>query len=305
MIESVDCKIDYLTVTTQCGMATRNMRDLAMRVAASLLTPSKSWRMLKYVGWIATSPVGDGGVAYGQMSEVRSITQIWGDLANRWLFDIARDMKGRVTRVDYAVSVLFNESQPPIHYSLFKLRPENGKYTGIIPVGEEGGTLNVGARSSEKFGRWYDKGAQLGTGMPPRVYWRWEVEYKRSCAMSAWSNALAAHTAEARQKLILANVEDFFRKAGLEFPEVAGNCMGYPLVKYATVARSYDRTLQWLEVQVNPALVRLQEAGIGKEACRALGIEGTDCVTVKLNSDAPEVVDLQLDFWNELQNGQI
>ena len=147
MIESVDAKIDYLTVTTQCGLATRNMRDLAMRVAASL-TPSKIWRMLKYVGWIATSPVGDGGVAYGQMSAVRSITQIWGELANRWLFDIACDMHGRVTRVDYAVTVLFNEPQPPIHYSLFKLREENGKYVGIIPVGNEGGTLNVGTRGS-------------------------------------------------------------------------------------------------------------------------------------------------------------
>ena len=304
MIESVDAKIDYLTVTTQCGLATRNMRDLAMRVAASL-APSKTWRMLKYVGWIATSPVGDGGVAFGQMSAVRSITQIWGELANRWLFDIARDMGGRVTRVDYAVSILFNEPQPPIHYALFKLRPENGTYTGIIPIGDEGGTLNVGARSSEKFGRWYDKGSQMGTGIPPCLYWRWEVEYKRSCAMSAFSNALAAHTADARQKLILANVEEFFRQAGLEFPQVAGDRLGYPMVKYATTTRSYDRTLQWLEVQVNPALVRLQEAGIGAEACRALGIEGTDCVTVKLNSDAPEVVDLQLDFWDELQNSHI
>ena len=304
MIESVDARIDYLTVTTQCGLATRNMRDLAMRVAASL-TPSKSWRMLKYVGWIATSPVGDGGVAYGQMSAVRSITQIWGELANRWLFDIARDMQGRVTRVDYAVTVLFNEPQSPIHYTLFKLREENGKYTGIIPVGQEGGTLNVGSRGSEKFGRWYDKGAQLGTGMPPRVYWRWEVEYKRSCAMSAWSNALAARTPESRKRLIVGNVAEFFRTAGLEFPAVASDVLGYPVVKYATVARSFDRTLQWLEVQVNPALVRLQEAGIGAEACRALGIEGTDCVTVKLNSDAPEVVDLQLDFWDELQNSRI
>jgi hypothetical protein len=304
MIESVDAKIDYLTVTTQCGLATRNMGELAMRVAASL-APSKPWRMLNYVGWIALSPVGDGGVAHGRASTVRSITQIWGDLANRWMFDISRDMKGRITRVDYAVSVLFNEPQPPIHYTLFKLRPENGKYTGIIPIGAEGGTLNVGSRASEKFGRWYDKGAQLGTGIPPCTYWRWEVEYKRSCAMSAWSNALAAHTAEARQKLILANVSDFFRQAGLDFPEVAGDFLGYPMVKYATVARSYDRTLQWLEVQVNPALVRLQEAGIGAEACRALGIEGTDCVTVKLNSEAPEIINLQEDFFTELQNGHI
>lgn len=304
MIESVDAKIDYLTVTTQCGLATRNMGDLALRVAASL-APSRSWRMLKYVGWIATSPVGDGGVAHGRMSTVRSITQIWGELANRWMFDIAKDMRGRITRVDYAVSVLFSEPQPPVHYALFKLREEQGQYVGIIPVGDEGGTLNVGARASEKFGRWYDKGAQLNTGIPPRVYWRWEVEYKRSCAMSAWSNALAAHTAEARQKLILANVSDFFVKAGLDFPAVARDVLGYPLVKYATIARSYDRTLQWLEVQVNPALVRLQEAGIGAEACKALGIEGTDCVTVKLNSDAPEVVDLQVDFFDELQNGHI
>ena len=304
MIESVDATIDYLTVTTQCGLATRNMGDLALRVAANM-TPSRAWRMLKYVGWIATSPVGDGGVAYGRMSEVRSITQVWGELANRWLFDIARDMQGRVTRVDYAVTVLFDKPQPPIHYALLKLREENGKYVGIIPVGNEGGTLNVGARGSEKFGRWYDKGAQMGTGIPPCLYWRWEVEYKRSCAMSAWSNAIAAHTSKSRQKLIVGNVEQFFRSAGLEFPEVAGDVLGYPMVKYATVARSFDRTLQWLEVQVNPALVRLQEAGIGAEACRALGIEGTDCVTVKLNSDAPEVVNLQEDFFTELQGGHI
>ena len=300
MIESVDAKIDYLTVTTQCGLATRNMGDLALRAAASL-APSKPWRMLNYAGWIATSPVGDGGVAHGRISTVRSITQIWGELANRWLFDIAKDMGGRVTRVDYAVSILFNEPQPNIQSQLWKLDPEKMSYTGIIPLGSEGGTLNVGARSSEKFGRWYDKGAQMGTGIPSRLYWRWEVEYKRSCAMSAFSNALAAHTADARQKLILANVEQFFRQAGLEFPQVAGDRLGYPMVKYATVARSYDRTLQWLEVQVNPALVRLQEAGIGAEACKALGIEGTDCVTVKLNSDAPEVVDLQGNFFDELQ----
>lgn len=294
MIESIDGRVDFLTVTTSCGIETQKLTVLALRIAASL-PASKPWRMLRYAGWMSKSPAGIGGVALGYCNHTKAIMQVWGELSNRWFLEAMRGMNAKITRVDYAVTLLFSEKQGGMAEMLEHLDQAKGMYTLVIPVNEQGGTLYVGSRQSEKFGRIYDKGAML-PDVPNRLYWRYEVEYKRSCALDAAQHIVNATRPDDRLKVIVGNVWEFFSKAGVEMPQLTMGKFGYPVVKYAVIARSFDKTLQWLETQVNPALVRLSEVGFGADAFKALGIEGTDCVTVRLNREVPEVLDLQDDF---------
>ena len=299
MILSADAKVDFLTVTTDCGCETIKLDRLAEKVAAYL--PSrKPWRLLRYVGWRCEHPGGEGGIAMGRIDRGKGIMQLWGHLSHRWLVEVMVGMKAKVTRCDYAVTVLFDKPQPSVLEVIKTLRQSDAVYTAIVPVSEAGGTLYVGSRNSEKYGRVYDKGSQLGT-VPPRIYWRYELEYKRSCARNAVQILMDGTQPDAMRDVVLGNVWEYFEKNRVKMPSLLGDVVGYPIVKYAVVARSFDKTLSWLETQVNPALVRLCTAGYGESVTRALGIEGTDCVSVRLNTDTQVEEDLQQDFWDEMQ----
>lgn len=300
MIQSITGKVDFLTITTTCGNEAIKVSRLASMIAAPL-PPSKPWRMLRYTGWRTQSVAGLGGIAFGQVDRSRSIMQVWGELADRNVMAAVHSGDVRPTRVDYAVTVLFSEQQPAISERLDALRELDGNFTAIVPVSEEGGTLYVGSRESEKFGRLYDKGAELGQGMPSRLCWRYEVEFKRSCARSAAEIVTCATHPIERIKAVIGNVFDFFTRAGVECPTLDERVVGYPMVKYSVTTRSIDRTLNWLSCQVNPALLRLVEEGLQDHALEALGITGTDGLTVRMVDAVGAMENLQSDFLSQLQ----
>jgi len=307
-IESLEGTVDFLTVTTRSGCETQKLQRLAMRISANMPVP-RPWRFLRYNGWYAQDGCGAGGVSFGQDGPAKGLMQVWGEISNRWFSEAAIGGEHKVTRCDYAVSILFSEPQPPVSELIKGLDSSLGVFSAVVPVSGAGGTLYVGSRSSERFGRLYDKGAQLkylqrtDQGIPDRLYWRYEVEYKRSCAMAA-VHALATTDREGKLKTILGNVYEFFVKAGVPIPSMDIDRAGYPLVKYAAIERSTDRTLQWLETQVSPALVRLWKAGLGESACLALGIKQGDAGNVFLDTEAPEVMcGTQDDFFDALQGG--
>lgn len=297
-VDSLDLGPDWLTVTTDTTHKTA-----FLRVAAEAYTAdhkqTRPWRFLGYVGRTWHDPAGKGGIAYGERNGgTLGILQTWGEWSNVVGHQLCNG-QNRVTRCDLQVTVLHKAPTENVYDLVAGLDGSLHKYTAIVPVGPEGGTLYIGSRASDKFGRMYDKGAQLKGDIPLRTLWRYEVEYKRKVARGI-ASVLWAHDMDpaGRREYIMHSVETFFREHGIPTPFMAGSDSHHAVVRYATRQEDAERTLQWLSQQVHPAVLRLAYGGHADAVALALGL------TVKDGAPSWETVDIipaeQLDFFGSI-----
>jgi len=272
MIRELDAAADWLTVTTQCLKDTEYLHRLASRYLGAE-PGARPWSFRNYHGHRRHDSMGKGGIAYADKDEgCYGLLQTWGSMTETLGRQLAQD-RVKPTRVDLAVTILHDEPQKSILELLPDLQPENHTLSAIIPLCAEGGTLYVGHRGSDAFGRLYDKGAQLGDDIPPRLLWRYEVEYKRALAQQAaevfWfvGNEPGWH-----REFVLSNVEKFFREHDVPVPFTMNEVEKSGLVRYGTRIEDAHRTLKWLSEQVQPAALRLSLNGHHNEVCQALGI---------------------------------
>lgn len=259
------------------------------------------WRLRGYNGRsTADIPTLDGGLAYGEnMREESSILQSWGSLTQRVITDlmVAHDM--RWTRCDLALTILLDHELDRVDEWPRRADDKLINLSMITGNGAGGGTLYVGKRGSEQFGRIYDKGDQLGT-IPPRTYWRWEVEYKRGSAVNVVDSLLSLPEPERRARWISDQVCGWFHERGITFPSFDPIDLQYPMVKYGSVVTSDQTTIKWLTEQVRPALRRLDHNGKLAAAFDALGIDGTCQMS---DSDVTEAIeDHQYSMLDFMQN---
>jgi DNA relaxase NicK len=135
----------------------------------------------------------------------------------------------------------------------------------LIVNGEGGSTAYVGARSSEQYGRVYDKGIEQKVS-PAGTWWRWEVELKGT---AAWNGANLLNKSDDYSVLICAMVAGWFRSRtshSYTYSEVSGTLVG------ASEPTSIEKKLQWLARGVRPTVEDLV-ARVGEERVRfALGL---------------------------------
>jgi hypothetical protein len=300
-IESAIASPDWLTVVTSGEVDNRKARTIATLYFAGA-GRVLAWSLMRYKGSISGDLMGvGGGLAYGVNLGLESaILQSWGEVCYKVGRAVLDGTSGRVSRCDLAVTVLFESPLPairdwPIGGDL-KARPD---VTLVVPGGSEGGTLYVGHRGSDAFGRVYDKGAELGT-IPPCLYWRWEVEYKRQPAQTLAHEVWALEDAESRASYIARQVADWFTKRDIITPPWSTERLCYPVVRYSTRIRSDQTTLTWLRQQVRPAVMRLHEHGHRDEIMRSLGV-GNPLEFVLEGADADEPDSRQSDFLAALQ----
>ena len=312
-IDSLDTGPDWLTVTAQGFNHVERLRRQADRYVHGL-GKSNPWRFLGYVGRRYHDAEGKGGAAYGEKDAGnQAVFQSWGSLASIcgtaivcgerfWMpGDPVLSPQGgpKVTRCDLQVTVLHKAATPSIRDILDELPRDKHHFSAIVPLNMEGGTLYVGHRSSDIFGRLYDKGAQLGGELPPRMLWRYEVEYKRRPAAEIAAGLWGPCTStDDRRALILTNVEAFFRERGLPVPFAAPVDDHHSVVRFATRQEDAEKTLRWLTQQVQPAIMRLSLAGRTEAVSEALGLTVTDGVpTFEAVESIP---DGQLTFLDDL-----
>jgi hypothetical protein len=264
---------DWITATADGSIDRRLMRDLATRYLG-LAVRTHKWNLRGYYGRATSEiPTLDGGLAYGEnLAEERSILQTWGSLTQRMLTELMALHAGRWTRCDLAVTVLFD--RPLDHVSAWPRETPKRKInlSWIAGNGPGGGTLYVGKRGSEQFGRIYDKGDQLGT-IPPRTYWRFEVEYKRGSAEDVVDSLLSLTDPLDRGVWIARQVGRWFDLRGLQSPQITDEVFQYPLVRYGSRLTTDQTTIQWLSSTVRPALLRLDRTGALQKAFDALGVD--------------------------------
>jgi DNA relaxase NicK len=191
------------------------------------------------------------------------------EAANNWQHAVSA--ADNVSRLDLAVDC---ESHPPvttlaqqIYHDTGHTPPENGRppSRALIVNGDGGRTAYVGARSSESFGRVYDKGRERKT-LPAGRWWRWEVEYKGD---KAWPIAEQLRQIDDPSVAICATVATWFRRRTsntFTSSTFSGTLVGRRCIP------SDDVRLSWLARGVRPTVQTLVERVGLERVLFALGI---------------------------------
>lgn len=304
-IAGYDADVDWLSVTAIGESACAKLETVSQHYMGAA-PRVYNWQCAGYRGkkGVELPPsLGGGGIAYGlrlRDDTLSGLLQCWGGVCRKVEHHIGELEEFRWTRVDLAVTVLFKSPIEGVQdWRCLTDDTKRRLLTRITKDNGEGGTLYVGRRGSETFGRVYDKGAQLGT-FPLRQYWRWEVENLGQHARQLATALMVSETSADRCAFISGVVGQFFNDAGIPIPSLGVPRAPYPVIQYATRVQSDAITIRWLREQVSPALRRVNGNGKLPEALSALGLEGVDLV--RLEDDAvKDGAEYQMCFLDRLQ----
>lgn len=193
----------------------------------------------------------------------------------------------RASRIDLAATVWYDRPRPDIAREAYASttsavhragRPPSG---GLYLNASGGSTCYVGSRSSEKYGRIYDKGAESGS-TDYRNSWRYELELKGETA-AATAIDLAKTFAQGR--CINEWVAGYFAPRGVRIDWRGVTPSDLPA---ATRRLSDDDSrLAWIAEAVAPA-VRQLSARVGlSDILGALGLSGLDLHDDRLERPRP------------------
>lgn len=257
-----DVGIDWITIT---GKDPDGDCDLFEAVCQwqdelSLYHPVREWSLLGYKGRAA------GPVRLGFRDDTSYIIQVSGRWAETALARIPQLEKLHVTRVDFQVTASATHWVSMVedcYKQAREIERNNPNYPTVTFItGTRGDTLYLGRRTSDKVLRLYDKGAEQG-GEAGYIY-RWEVEYKKNKAKSAWHQVIATAN---RTDFVVSAVTQEFAKLGVK--PWFGSVHRVSIVAEKLEPR-HEKQLKWLDRCVRPVIVKLSEKGYGPEARRIL-----------------------------------
>ncbi len=255
-----DTNIDYLTVTFRCVKEWESAVK-AFAHFCDFEVKRKPWFFYGYAGYsqsteeghLATGKKSGGGIvqASGEVSHL--LAKEW----DSWLPDNVH-----FTRLDLALTFTLNKPLPLVREAA-KCPRDN--WIVVLPHADQGGgTLYVGNRKSDTFGRLYDKGAELNQRLPverqlPVEYlWRAELETKAERARSMFSQMIKMQAGGNLREFIADSVLTWFTWRGVYLPLIPSSPS---IVSVAHCAVDDLRTMKWLREQVRPCLWRLAEGG--------------------------------------------
>lgn len=257
----ISASVDYLTVTAQGSKATAKLMDcLFNSISRSDLETirSRKWKFMSYVGHRGE------GVRYG-VSEHGGIAILSGAQAAT-LWPLIAPSRSRCTRIDLAVTLSLSEPRIGLATDYYTSLLEQGeRYSTVVHNTRGGQTCYVGSRSSEQFGRVYDKGAEQGK--KAGYHWRYEVEIKKPRSESVVTTLLGE---QHPLPWILAYVYKWFAARGIQpLFESTNKCSAIEILSRISTA---DTTLQWLSTSVAPSVQRLISNGKREQVYLALGL---------------------------------
>lgn len=264
--------IDYLTVTTydkKTAMGWYRMyQEYKELLAKEHGNPGeKKWKALGYDGLSLE------GIRMGGDGKEGVIVILSGE-TSKDLWKQFLPATGNVTRIDLAVTVTIGFEFKDLarkYYEGVGEQEETNRSYSLIQNSKGGQTLYVGSRSSDQFGRVYDKGVQSGV-YQEGFKWRYEVEYKKPRAQGV-AKALSSFETQDANKLI-AEVHNWFDYRGIK-PIFRSSGDGIRIQLEAKVTTD-DKKLNWLRTQVKPSIEYLLSRGRGTEALVAIGLVDFD-----------------------------
>lgn len=204
--------VDWITATAQKGFTRWDMSEYARHERARLMDagePIKTGYRLGYYGWQVE------GFFHGQR-EGSSIIIASGALADRVWRPVV-NVSDNISRLDLQVTVATPSDRPHLGVQACEAlrggipRKVRTKNVTLITSQPQGETLILGKRTSDQYGRLYDKASEARLGAA-RSVWRYEVELKRHAALAA---ATALRGSDAPQAVAGALVHGWFDARGV------------------------------------------------------------------------------------------
>jgi hypothetical protein len=270
----LDTNVDYLTTTFRCPKEWEASVNAIERLI-KLPSNRRPWFFRKYSGYFAASS--RGHIAMGRHAH-GGIIQSSGDYSDFLAANTEKwgVPKMRVTRIDLAVTFALAHPQSLVRQAAEHARDD---WNVVLPArGRGGGTLYIGSRSSDAFGRLYDKGAELNRFLDEKnqistdYLWRAEVEYKSKRARAVYEEFDLAVRSANHRKFVAETVLTWFQGRGCYLPVIAGE---RSIVSVASRCTDDVRTVKWLREQVRPAVLRLADNGQLDLASDALGLDAS------------------------------
>jgi Putative phage replication protein RstA len=210
----------------------------------------------------------------------REFIQMGGQLADLWWLQVM-NCAGlvQVTRLDLKVDAelfLPNDHLGKEYYDAFKdfAETEGTRIkTYSLVDSSKGQTFYLGSRSSEMYGRVYDKTAEVTRGEERGLVWRYEVELKnRAAKQTAIALSEVFNNGKLRDGLstIGQYVYNWFNDRNIPpvFDAQAHHVQRIEL----TSESGYKNKLLWFRTQVSPSVRKMVAQGYGQEVLKALGL---------------------------------
>jgi hypothetical protein len=262
-----ESQIDWLTLTFKEGgkwIAARLAAEHALELEKADGCDEQDLRFQGYSGWQA------GRVGFGTRDD-GGILRLSGALADEGAADLI-PLASNVSRIDVAVTAQLPDGFPNPMLEGFKVGPATPAIHGqrpnyqLIQHSTQGTTLYVGARTSQAFGRCYDKWRQSELAYYAHCV-RFELEAKGKLGSRL---ALALAGDPDRRSSIRATVHDYFSQRGVPCPFDRG-CGDLHVASYRPRTDDLSRIL-WLGRQVKPVIDELRSRGRMADIAAALGV---------------------------------
>lgn len=269
----VDSGVDYLTLT---ATATHNQAALWEHGANFLDARAelerqevKPTEVMGYRGFQVE------GVMLGRRDDSVMLRASSGTANDLWRYMLLHERCWNVRRIDTQVTGQFDSDHEgygrvvEAEALAYREKQRTGTH-GRIETHRgngRGDTCTIGARSSNRYLRCYDKTREqrneVATGL-----WRWEVEYKAELA--AKTAELVSCAANSRGAII-SLVESEFKRKGVTVPWRTGEVVHVPTVGLGKT--DDERRLRWLIMQVKPVVGKLVKVYGQDVILSALGLE--------------------------------
>lgn len=271
--ELIESRVDYLTATcqenqTHEGQSFERLLDWAYDALAV-----EHRRGNDMVPWRSESFEGmkSGQLCVGR-NERGLLFRASGEFAARHWRTIYRDATN-VSRIDCAATIRLTDRWSDLsrvhHDEVLQYQKERSPHLRVTRIdgGKHGNTLTVGSRSSEGYGRIYDKWLESGIE-EYQDCWRYEVEFKKKAALF---KAAYLATEECDALLPAAIALKWFQARGARSVQLPRQCVDTSTPYKAT---DDNRRLAWVSRSVAPLVQLLIDNGRQAEVIEALGLSG-------------------------------
>lgn len=271
-IEAVYAGLDWLTLTLPLDASqVPYLYSLWQRSIKSIADEGNELKPRSLQGYDGMS---SGNCFVGERHD-SVMLQLTGAHANEHYASVWRS-DCRIPRLDVQTTVKFRKEVKDVakrgydaltRHSHSDPKAKNRKYS-IIRGSDGGDTLYIGSRTSEQFGRLYNKAVQSEQTVYDRC-WRWEIVFKNDMASNLGPRI--PKSIDERAKWAATLVKNWYRRRGINMDFGAGD---EPVALPLFQARKTDvqTKLDWLESQVRPTVTFLTEHGYGDSVYTALGL---------------------------------
>lgn len=278
-VQLVDMGVDWLTVTASDPMKGTRLGQFAVEKMRDQLAEGdrqKPWGMAGYNGWSV------GSVQTGERED--SIIVRLGSLLAKSNWRMFYQTSDSCSRLDCQYTLRSTIEPKKLiqkHYRSATAHHKKDKRPGTVSLftsSDGSSTLYLGKRTSEQFGRIYDKGAESGLPEYEGAI-RYEVEFK---GMRARQVAELLYSSQQELLDVSVRVSTFFTARGVcpQIPTIdvrgrplpANFCFPSGLAPIGRKLTDRDRRLQWIAKSVAPFATELVSEGKGEMLLTALGL---------------------------------